>query len=130
MTHEEMILKAKEAKSVEELLALAKENGMEMTEENAKVYFEQLHKSGELADEELTDVAGGGCNEGYTTVTCLTDCFTGEFRQISTADLKTGSLRETWHNSAFVFYGDTRVCGKCIHLGFHGGLGYCTLEKR
>ena len=32
----EQILKAKEAKSAEELLALAKENGVELTEEEAK----------------------------------------------------------------------------------------------
>ena len=35
MLKEEMIAKAKEAKSVEELLALAKENGVELTEEHA-----------------------------------------------------------------------------------------------
>lgn len=55
----EMIEKARAAKTVEELLALAKENGMEMTEESAKAYFEQLHKSVELADDELDSVAGG-----------------------------------------------------------------------
>ncbi len=62
MTHEEMILKAKEAKSAEELLALAKENDIEMTEESANAYFEQLHKSGELSDSELDNVSGGGCH--------------------------------------------------------------------
>jgi len=59
MTHEEMILKAKEAKTVEELLALAKENGIEITEESAKAYFDHRNQSCELADEELTDVSGG-----------------------------------------------------------------------
>ena len=38
----ELIEKAKSAKTPEELLALAKENGIEMTEESAKAYFEQL----------------------------------------------------------------------------------------
>ena len=62
MMNEEMIAKAKEAKSVEELIALAKENGIELTEEDAKMYFEQLSaKKGELSDDELEDVAGGGC---------------------------------------------------------------------
>ena len=41
MMNEEMIAKAKEAKSVEELIALAKENGVELTEEDAKMYFSQ-----------------------------------------------------------------------------------------
>ena len=58
----ELIEKAKQAKSVEELLALAKENGMEMTEEEAKAYYAQLHPvSGEIADDELENVSGGGC---------------------------------------------------------------------
>lgn len=57
----EQITKAKAAKSVEKLLALAKENGMELTEEEAKNYFEQWHKEGELSEEELDNVAGGTC---------------------------------------------------------------------
>ena len=61
MMNEEMIAKAKEAKSVEELIALAKENGIELTEEDAKKYFEQLNaKKGELSDDELEAVTGGG----------------------------------------------------------------------
>ena len=58
----ELIAKAKEAKSPEELMALAKENSMELTEESAKAYFHQLNpKTGELSDDELDNVAGGGC---------------------------------------------------------------------
>ena len=61
----ELIAKAKETKTPEELAALANENGMEMTEESAKAYFEQLHPtSGELSDDELENVAGGGCSAG------------------------------------------------------------------
>lgn len=53
---------AKQAKSAEELLALANENGVEMTPEEASAYFAKLHPvSGELSDEELVNVAGGGC---------------------------------------------------------------------
>ena len=58
----EMIEKAKAAKSAEELLALAKENGVEMTVDEAKTYFVQLTpKSGELDDDDLDNVAGGAC---------------------------------------------------------------------
>ena len=67
MLNEEMIAKAKEAKSVEELLALAKANNVELTEEEAKAYFAQLNpKSGELDDDELDAVAGGGCSGGQS----------------------------------------------------------------
>ena len=62
---DELIAKAKQAKNPEELLALAKENGVELTEESAKAYFNQLNpKTGELADDELDNVAGGGCHNG------------------------------------------------------------------
>ena len=61
---QEIIAKAKEAKSAEELLAMAKENDMELTEEEAKEYYDRLHASGELADDELDSVAGGiGCTK-------------------------------------------------------------------
>ncbi len=59
--------KAKQAKTPEELAALAKENGIELTPEEANTYFAQLNpKTGELADDELEDVAGGGCGEPGT----------------------------------------------------------------
>ena len=58
----ELIFKAKQAKTPEELIAIAKENGMEMTEERAKTYFEQLNPTtGELSNDELDNVAGGAC---------------------------------------------------------------------
>ena len=56
----ELIAKAKAAKSAEELLALAKENNVELTEEEAKTYFEQLNANGTVSDEELDAVVGGG----------------------------------------------------------------------
>ena len=57
----EMIEKAKAAKSVEELLALAKANNIDMTADEAATYFAQLgSKSGELGDDDLDAVAGGG----------------------------------------------------------------------
>ncbi len=56
----ELIGKLKQAQSPAELITLAKENGLEITEEQAKVYFEQLKaKAGELSDDELAKVAGG-----------------------------------------------------------------------
>ena len=83
----EQLTKAKAAKSAEELLALAKENGIEMTEEEAKKYFAELHKEGELADEELSNVSGG-CGNSYDPHTdpnfrsfmlCFFCCYTTEW---------------------------------------------------
>ena len=55
-----LIAKAKVAKSTEELLTLAKANNVELTEDEAKTYFEQLNANGAVSDDELELVAGGG----------------------------------------------------------------------
>ena len=52
-----------------ELLALAKANNVEMTEEEAKTYFEQLSASGTVSDDELDAVVGGG----FLGLSCPTD---------------------------------------------------------
>ena len=57
----EMIDKAKAAKSAEELLEIAKANGVELTAEEAKTYFEQLHVNSAVSDDDLDTVAGGAC---------------------------------------------------------------------
>ena len=63
----ELIIKAKAAKSVEELLELAKASNVELSEEQAKEYFAKLNPTkGELSDDELDDVSGGGCGESKT----------------------------------------------------------------
>ena len=56
----ELLEKAKTAKSAEELLAMAKAENIELTEEQAAKAFAELNKIGELSDEELDNVAGGG----------------------------------------------------------------------
>ena len=76
----ELIEKAKQAKSAEELIALAKENGAELSAEEANTYFAQLHKTGELDDDELDNVAGGDqCgtlynDDGWPVITVLNSC--------------------------------------------------------
>ena len=55
----ELIAKAKTAKSAEELLTLAKENGIELTAEEANVYFSQLNANSAVSDDELDAVSGG-----------------------------------------------------------------------
>ena len=78
--NKDFLLKAKEAKTAEELLTVAKENGIKLTEEEAKTYFANLNaKEGELADDELDSVAGGRkCGtiycDGAPVVTALNSC--------------------------------------------------------
>lgn len=61
--NEVMMAKAKEAKTVAELMELAKAENMELTEEKAQDLFARLHAEGELNDDELDNVSGGGCAE-------------------------------------------------------------------
>lgn len=59
---EEAIKIALQAKSLDELLVLAKESNIDITREEGQVYFNILNpKIGELADEELDNVSGGSC---------------------------------------------------------------------
>ena len=41
--NKELLAKAKEAKNPDELMSLAKENGVELTEESAAAYFDRLN---------------------------------------------------------------------------------------
>ena len=59
----ELLEKAKAAKTVEELLDMARNENIDITEDEAAKIFSDLHKSGELSDEELDNVAGGGCGK-------------------------------------------------------------------
>lgn len=139
---EEMIAKAKTAKSAEELIAIAKEAGIELNEEEAKVYFEQLNpKSGELSDDELDNVSGGGCKrKGKTVVTNGCKCFMGCYEnnlssvrydydrngyQVKLCDYYRNDhhdLRMTWDMWCG---GKEGVCGTCRYLDFQGGIGVC-----
>lgn len=62
----ELLERAKTAKTAEELLAMAKAESVELTEEQAVKAFAELNKTGELSDEELNNVSGGGCGDPET----------------------------------------------------------------
>lgn len=55
----EILDQLKAAKNVEELVSLAKEQGIDLTQEAAKDLYEKLSKATELTDEMLDEVAGG-----------------------------------------------------------------------
>ncbi len=59
MTKEELLQKLNKANSPEELIALAKEDGFELSEEKAKELYDTLRSGTELSDEALENVAGG-----------------------------------------------------------------------
>ena len=55
----EQLQKIYKAKTAEELIELAKAECIEATEEEIKAKFAEMHKEGEIADDELDNVAGG-----------------------------------------------------------------------
>ena len=55
----ELLEKARTANSAEELLAMAKAENLNLTEEEASKAFAEFNKTGELSDEELDNVSGG-----------------------------------------------------------------------
>lgn len=115
--NKELLAKAKNAKTPEELIALAKENGTEMTEESAEAYYNLLHpQNGEVSDDELDNVSGGGCRtkDGRLVVSALNLC--GEWRCKDD-----GSM--CYVNVMFV------ECNTCHRQAYCCSCSYCTYEK-
>ena len=56
----EIFAKAMQCETAEELMALAKSEGIELTKEEATAYMDEMSDC-ELDDEALKKVAGGGC---------------------------------------------------------------------
>ena len=132
----QIIEKLKGANSAEELFKMLKEAQVEITEEEAKLYYEHLNsESGELGDDELDNVSGGGCRtkSGRIIVTNHCKCFMGmwEDNLITNPDdyIRTTSryyvsdneiLRDVWYVNS------SNRCGSCKWLAFEGGTGVCS----
>lgn len=121
----ELIARAKETGTVEELLALAKENGTELTEEEAKTYFDQLHqKTGELSDDELDNVAGGACHikDGRMVVAAGFECDNFICKKDGG-----GWFRNRRTGSRFCRTCRTMIdCTKCRYCTYEKGLWLCN----
>ena len=57
---QEMLTAAMQCKDADELVRLAKENGFDITKDEAEAYMAELADV-ELDEKQLTKVAGGGC---------------------------------------------------------------------
>lgn len=116
MNNQEILAKARKAKTQEELLAIAQENGVDMDAESAQAYFEQLHQpTGEMSDDELDDVAGGAC-------------YQGDGRMVTTVGNSCRSWRCKQHNKKMD--SDHRpVCIECGKMASCNSCKFCTYEK-
>lgn len=117
----ELLEKAKQAKSAEELLSVAEENGVELTEDAARAYFEQLNKSGGLSDDELSNVAGGGCHSGKRLiVSALHGCNYWKCKKCG-ARRKAAYYRECRNG-----HGQEISCVTCAQCSYEKGLWLCN----
>ena len=114
--NEELIAKAREAKSAEELLTIAKENHYPLTEEEAQNYFNQFHATGELSDDEL-DQVGGGCGGGQEEEPLPEGYWTWD--EILSQGCSAFYAHTTYQDKRFSFYyyECPEKCFYCMHLG-------------
>ena len=122
----ELLVKAKAAKTAEELLTLAAENGISLTAEEAEKYFSKLHNKvttlsdASLANEELENVAGGSFCSGGRTYSS-----DSPYYLITTA---LNSCRGFKRGSHGLIY-DSEVCVECEHSFKKGATWYCDARK-
>lgn len=131
MTKEELMLKVKGVKSAEELFALAKENGMELSAQSANAYFEQLNKSGELSDGELDNVAGGGCYEiggDRLVVTTINSCGHWRCEDCGGKNQSKGYPETPYHRckEGGPITHSNLTCGCCKYCSYEKGIWYCN----
>ena len=126
----ELIEKARAAKSVEELCEIAKANNVELAAEEAAEYFKQLNpKTGELSDDELDNVAGGSCHaaDGRMVVTVGHSCILFECKSCGGRKKAYGLVQHVDNNA------DTQLCvcalqdcNHCRYMSYEGGKWLCN----
>ena len=133
--------KAKKARSPQELLSIAKADGVALTEEKAEELFNLFHpQAGELGDDELQSVSGGGCGgDGETHYRRIhsTDpacihyqcdrCKGGRDSHSATCRIAINALDPDSSGLGRLFY---NTCYGCFFGDFNDSLdGYCWNEN-
>lgn len=121
----EIIVQARKAKTVEELKALAKENQLDLTDDQAQAYFDQLHTTGEMADEELANVAGGQCkNGGKYVVIATTSC--EQWKCPDCGGHNYDSIFISWLHDCKNGKTIPAYCTNCAYCTYERGLWLCS----
>lgn len=104
----ELIKKVGEAKNIEELYSILKENRIPVTLEEAEVLYKKLkNRNSELSDDELDNISGGACAGSRSTTPKMTIELPGHGRPIEYSE--SGLLITSW--PTFCYSGICRVCG-------------------
>ena len=124
---EEILAKARKARSPDELFKMVKDSGFDgFTEENARGYFDLLHQSGEIADEVLESAVGGcgGSKRKYAAWWPQVDC------NPTQRGCKAGPI--TMNDSAFDIWGYTywkcKECGESV--SYYGNYAGCEHAQK
>ncbi len=128
----EVIMKGKEANTVEELKEMAVKENWNISDEEANAYYEELQKyktqsTGELSDDELDDVSGGGCYKGKRLVvttmhSCMEwSCKCGNPSNMTPAELVNLGRCPKCRRG--------KTCGNCKYCSYEKGLWLCNNPK-
>ena len=114
---DEQMAKIKDVKSPEEIVAIAKENDLDLTIEEAKKYFDTLQtKQGKVSDDELDNVVGGTC---YSKGKGVVDPYWGQQRRYAiVSPLNACPLPYCSHH--------TMLCMDCSRSFRKGATWYCA----
>ena len=109
--NKELLAKAKETKTPEELMAFAKENNMEIT--------------GDIPESELDNVSGGGCHadDGREIVTVGHGCTGFVCKKCGNENVITGV------GVVFCKCGCMAVCNNCKYCTYEKGLWLCNKDS-
>ncbi len=131
MENSDLLQKVQQANSVEELSTFAKKNHLEVSEEEINAYYNRFHKTGEMTDNELNNVSGGGCHktdgrlivsiwhycDGFKCGMCKSD----RFETHSTKPFVVGSFSRICSRC-----GATVECKYCAYMTYEKGLWLCN----
>ena len=131
----EMISKGIKAQSAQELKEIAAEQDWDMTDEEATAYFDELQKyetkaSGELSDDELDNVSGGGCHkDNRLVVTTLHRCRHYECDCGKTNMLSYDVRQKDKERLACSACDRIYRCCRCKYMTYEKGLWLCNNPK-
>ena len=129
----EMIMKGKSANTVEELKEMAVKENWNISDEEANAYFDELQKylakqkKGELLDDELDDVSGGGCYKGKRlVVTTMHSCMEWSCKCGNPSNMTPGELVNLGRCPKCR---RGKTCGNCKYCSYEKGLWLCNNPK-
>ena len=126
----EMVSKGMKANSAQELKEMAAEQDWNMTDEDAKAYLDELQKykadsTGELSDDELDDVSGGGCHkDNRLVVTVFHKCW--RFKCICDSNLPFSIQQKDVMKGTCSYCYRSYKCRNCKYITYEKGLWLCN----